>query len=62
MLNQIRIGLENDPTVKEGKKIIYPGTDTRDNFLEIIPNSTTPSWNVSAAVDERELAQNLKYM
>lgn len=60
-MSQIRIGLENDPTVSGSVNKIYVGTETRDLY-GMTRNENTPSWNVSTYVDEFTLAQQLSQL
>jgi hypothetical protein len=58
-LTKIRIGLENDPTIKYHEPKIYSGTECRDRYQEKVDPSGS-SWNVSAKPEPREINENLK--
>ena len=55
---KIRIGLENDPTVKGSENKVFVGTETRDMY-GLARTEQSPSWNVSTYVVERELMTGL---
>lgn len=60
-MSQIRIGLENDPTVTGSVNKIYIGTETRDLY-GMARDEISPSWTVSTYVDQRQIANQLSQL